>query len=72
MPSRRPCGCRAAWRVYSGRRPERRAERAAGIAGRRLDPDVVERALAQQLAVGHAVQRDAAGQAEIARAGFAR
>ncbi len=35
--------------------------------GGRLDPDVVEDALAQQLAVGHAVERDAAGQAEVLR-----
>ena len=35
---------------------------AAGIAGRRLNPDVVERPLAQQPAVRHAVQRNAAGQ----------
>ena len=44
---------------------ERRAERAAGVAGRRLDPDLVEAAVAQDLAVGDAIERDAAGEAEI-------
>ena len=44
---------------------ERRAERAAGVAGRRLDPDALEPAVAQHLAVGHAVERDAAGEAEV-------
>ena len=47
---------------------ERRPERAAGVAGRRLDPDPLEGAVAQDLAVGDAVERDAAGQAEIASA----
>ena len=47
-------------------RRERRAERAARIAGRRLDPDVLEGAVAQDLAVGDAIERDAAGEAEIA------
>ena len=42
-----------------------RAQRAAGVAGRGLDPDVVERPLAEQPAVGHAVQRHAAGQDEV-------
>ena len=46
---------------------QRRAQRAAGIAGRRLDPDVVENAVAQHLAVGDAVERDAAGEAQILR-----
>ena len=47
-----------------------RAHRAAGITGRRLHPDVVEDVLAQQLAVGDAVQRHAAGQADVPGAGF--
>ena len=42
---------------------QRRAERAAGVAGGRLDPDVLERPLAQDAAVADAVERDAAGQA---------
>src|SRR6185437_5974755 len=46
---------------------ERRADRAAGIAGRGLHPDAVEDVLAQQLAVGDAVQRHAAGQADVLR-----
>jgi hypothetical protein len=47
---------------------QRRAERAAGIARRRLHPEPVEAAVAQHLAVGDAVERDAAGEAEVARA----
>ena len=48
---------------------QRRAERAARVARRRGNPDVVENFLAQQNAVGNAVQRHAAGEAEIFRAG---
>ena len=48
---------------------QRRAQRAAGIAGGRLDPDVVEVALAEQPAVGHAVQRHAAGQDQVLHPG---
>ena len=47
---------------------ERGTERAAGVAGRRLHPDALELAVAQDLAVGDAVERDAAGQAQIADA----
>ena len=47
---------------------QRRTERAAGIAGGGLHPDVVENALAQDLAVGDAVERHAAGQAQMALA----
>ncbi len=46
---------------------QRRAQRTAGIAGRRLDPDVLERPFAQDAAIGHAVERDAAGQAQVVR-----
>ena len=52
-------------------RRERGAERAAGIARGRLDPDALEFAVAQHLAVGHAVERHAAGEAQILRAGLA-
>jgi hypothetical protein len=45
--------------VVSG---ERSTERAARIAGRRLDPYVAERTVTQDLAVGHAIERDAARQ----------
>ncbi len=45
---------------------QRGTDRAAGIARRRLNPDIVELAVAQHLAVGDAVQRDAAGEAQIA------
>ena len=38
---------------------------AARVAGGRLNPQLVERALAQNPPVGHAVERDAAGQAEF-------
>ena len=44
---------------------KRGAERAAGVTGRRLDPDAVEGLVAQQLAVGDAVERHAAGEAEV-------
>ena len=47
-----------------------RAQRAAGVARRRLHPYVFESAIAQHLAVGHAVERDAAGEAQIFQAGF--
>ena len=49
---------------------ESRADRAAGVACRRLHPDVVENVLTQQLAVGDAIQRHAAGQADVPGAGF--
>ena len=49
----------------------RHAERAAGVAGRGLDPELLERALAQQPAVAHAVERDAAGEAEPVEPGLA-
>ena len=44
---------------------ERRADRAAGVARRRLDPDIAEGSLAQHPAVGDAVERHATGQAQI-------
>ena len=71
MPSRWPLSLRALAEiaVIGG---ERRADRAAGIARRRLHPDAVEDALAQQLAVGDAVQRHAAGQADVLGAGLLR
>jgi hypothetical protein len=47
---------------------ERRADRAAGVTCGGLDPDPVELAVAQHLAVGHAVQRHPAREAEIVRA----
>jgi hypothetical protein len=46
-----------------------RAERPAGIARGRLDPDLLERTVAQDPAVAHAVERDAARHAQILRAG---
>ena len=50
---------------------QRRAQRTAGVAGRRLNPDVVERPFAQQPAVGHAVERHATGQHEVLQLRFA-
>ncbi len=44
-------------------RRERRAERAAGISRGGLHPHVAKQAFAQDLAVRHAIERDAAGQA---------
>ena len=59
----------------SGRRPVRRhvrqgggAEAAAGVAGRGLDEQAFERALAEDPSVGHAVEGHPARQAEV-RAG---
>ena len=49
-----------------------RAERAAGIARRRLHPHMVELAVAQDLAVGDAIERHTAGEAQISHAGFGR
>ena len=49
---------------------ERRAERATRIARRRLDPYSRETAVAQHLAVGDAVKRDAAREAEVRHAGL--
>ena len=40
------------------------AESAAGVTGGRLDPNLVEHTGALQFAVGHAVERDATGEAE--------
>ena len=42
----------------------------AGVARRRLNPDVFERAVAQHLAVGDAIERHAAGEAQVLRTGF--
>ena len=58
---------RAGQRRAARRRPLRRPqsaapERGARVAGGRLHPDLVERALGEQPGVGHAVERDAAGQ----------
>jgi len=50
-------------------RPEGGAEGAAGVAGRGLDPEALEDAVAQQATVGDAVERDAAGEAEVFLAG---
>ncbi len=46
-----------------------RSERPARITAGRLDPDVLEQAGAQQLAVGDAVQRHAAGHDQVFAAG---
>ena len=71
MPSRAPFSLPrlALEQVVGG---ERGAERAAGVARRRLDPDALERAVAQDLAVGDAVERDAAGEAQVLLPGLAR
>ena len=41
------------------------AEGAACISGRGLDPDALERTIAQNLAVGDAIECDATGETEI-------
>jgi hypothetical protein len=51
---------------------ERGADCTAGVPRRGLDPDVAERAVALDLAVGHAVERDAAREAKIGYAVFPR
>ena len=62
--SRPPFGLtRAAEKLVPYR--QRRPDGAAGVARRRLHPDALEGAVAQDLAVGHAVERDAAGETEI-------
>ena len=47
------------------------SQRPAGVASRRLDPDLVEDALAQDATVADAVERDPACQAEVIQPGFA-
>ena len=42
------------------------------LAGRSLNPEAVKLAVAQHLPIGHAIDRYAAGKAEIARHGPAR
>src|SRR6185503_4229535 len=49
---------------------ERYAERAAGVSRRGLDPEIVERPFAQDAPVGDAVERHAAGEAELGEAGL--
>ena len=49
---------------------KRRTQGAAGIAGRRLDPDVLETLVTQQLAVGDTVERHPAGETEIFQPGL--
>src|SRR5262249_53641425 len=51
---------------------KRGAERAAGIAGGRLDPNIAKAAFAQHLAVGDAIERDAAGKTQVLQAGLGR
>ena len=49
---------------------QRRAHRTAGIAGGRLDPQVVKRPFSENAAVGHAVQGHPAGQTQPALTGL--
>ena len=51
---------------------QRGPERAARVARRRLDPDALELGVAQHLAVGDAIERDAAGKTQVLRTGFRR
>ena len=44
---------------------ESRADRAAGVAGRGLYPDILESPVAKQLAIRDTVERHAAGQAQV-------
>ena len=71
MTSRRrlwACACCS----FDSDRPRAPPERAAGIAGGRLHPDLIEFAVAQDFAVRDAIERHAAGQAEIALRIFRR
>ena len=45
------------------------AQRAAGVTGRGLDPELVERSLPQDATVAHAVEGDTASKAEVVAAG---
>ena len=49
---------------------QRRTQCASGIASRRLNPDIPERALAQDTSVGDAVQRHPPGKTKILVAQF--
>ena len=49
---------------------QRRAECAACVARRRLNPDSIENFFAQNPAIGHAIERDPAGQTKIGQTGF--
>ena len=48
---------------------QRDSQRPAGVSGSRLDPDLVEWALAETTAVGDTVERHAAGQAQVPHPG---
>ncbi len=50
---------------------QRDAHRAARVTGSRLNPDFVEDLFPQEPAVADAIERDAAGETQIAHAGFA-
>ena len=50
--------------------PQRRTQRRARVAGCGLDKDVVERRLAEDTAIGHAVQHDATRNAKFLKAGL--
>ena len=52
--------------------PDRQSDpdRAAGVACRRLNPDVFERTFAQHAAIGDTIQGHAAGHAQPLHAGF--
>jgi hypothetical protein len=45
---------------------QRRAQRATGVTGGRLNPDMLERSIAENAAISHAVKRYTAGQAKLA------
>ena len=49
---------------------QRRAECATCVARRRLNPDLIENSFVQNLCVGHAIERDPAGETKISLAGL--
>src|SRR5208283_2842808 len=61
-----------AQRIFGVRDGKRGAERAAGVARRRLHENLVEAAVAKHLAIGDTIQGHAAGKTEIAKPSFSR
>jgi hypothetical protein len=67
-----PRGWTAAGVQMQVMRRQRGPQRTAGIASRGLDPDALERPFAKQFSVRHAIERDAAGKAQVGAARAAR
>ncbi len=50
---------------------KRHADGTTRVAGRRLNPDFLERPLTQDAAVGDAIERDTAGKTQVSQTGLA-